>query len=208
VSAIAHATDRSLARGVVRPHAGATEALPLRELLRRDWSRHGGSWGAFGYVSFWVVVSYRLSHALTVCRLDILGQIVQLAACWIFRCDISRKAVIGPELVVSHPCAVFIGPHCRIGRRFTVGAAVFIGSNINHRDPADYPTIGDSVNTGPGARIMGPVVIGDEVNIGPNVVVVRSVPPRSVVLPPTCHVMQREAWNGFKADARRTETAS
>jgi serine O-acetyltransferase len=171
----------------------------LWALLKDDCRVHGGLKAAGSYVSFWVVVSYRISHGLVEAGFDFPARLVQLAAWFLFRSNISRKAIIGHELIVSHPCGVMIGPHCRIGRRCVVGAGVFIGASNSQAAPSEYPVLHDGVQTGPGARIIGPVVVGDHVLIGPNVVVMRHVPAHSVVLPPSCHVVSREAWNNFKA---------
>ena len=45
-----------------------------------------------------------------------------------------------------------------------------------------HPTVGDRVTIGAGAKVLGPVTIGHDSRIGANAVVVRHVPPDSVVV--------------------------
>ena len=44
-----------------------------------------------------------------------------------------------------------------------------------------HPTIGNNVLLGAGAKIIGPITIGDGTKIGANALVVKDVPPNSVV---------------------------
>ena len=45
-----------------------------------------------------------------------------------------------------------------------------------------HPTLGDRVTIGAGAKVLGPVTIGHDSRIGANAVVVKDVPPNSVVV--------------------------
>jgi len=45
-----------------------------------------------------------------------------------------------------------------------------------------HPTIGNRVTIGAGAKILGDITIGDDSRIGANAVVVKNVPPNSVVV--------------------------
>lgn len=44
--------------------------------------------------------------------------------------------------------------------------------------PFEAPKLGDRVNVGAGAKILGGVTIGDDVNIGANAVVLKDIPDR------------------------------
>lgn len=43
------------------------------------------------------------------------------------------------------------------------------------------PVIGDNVEIGAGAKVLGPIMVGNNVKIGANVVVTRDIPDNSVV---------------------------
>jgi serine acetyltransferase len=164
-------------------------AVSLVSLIRADVRGFGGLGRALSTVGFFVVLSYRVSHRLFRGGLDTPALIIQLLAQLVFGCEISRKATIGPSLVIVHPAGVLIGPHCRICKGCTLGIGAFIGCNTNSADPADYPTLEDKVSIAPGARIMGSLVVGKSARIGPNVVVLSNVPANCSVLPAAPRVM-------------------
>lgn len=98
----------------------------------------------------------------------------------VFSCDIPPQAVIGKNCkfahnalgVVIHPEAV-IGDNCKIGQNVTIGGRS--GITI-------LPIIEDDVEIGANALILGPVRIGKGSIIGAGSVVVKDVPPYSVVV--------------------------
>jgi serine O-acetyltransferase len=54
-----------------------------------------------------------------------------------------------------------------------------------------HPTLGSNVVVGTGAKILGAIEVGDNSRIGANAVVVRDVPPNSVVVGVPGHVVVR-----------------
>jgi serine O-acetyltransferase len=75
-----------------------------------------------------------------------------------------------PTGVVVHPDVV-IGPNCILFQQVTLGTGPKPG----------LPRLGGHVDVGPGAKILGGVVVGDHAVIGANAVVVRDVAPGTVV---------------------------
>jgi serine O-acetyltransferase len=73
---------------------------------------------------------------------------------------------------LPHPGAVVIQAN-RIGRDVTVQGSITIGM----RDSTGFPTIGNDVFIGCGARILGSITVGDGARIGANAVVLVDVPP-------------------------------
>ncbi len=78
---------------------------------------------------------------------------------------------IGGGLYIVHPagCTVFVE---RLGRNASVIAAVTVGNRGTPR----WPTIGDDVFLGAGARVLGEIELGDDVQVGANAVVLDDVP--------------------------------
>jgi len=66
------------------------------------------------------------------------------------------------------------GNDCRIRNGVVVGLS-------RVEDPC-APIIGDNVDIGAGAKILGPITIGNNVLIGANAVVVRDVPDNSLAV--------------------------
>jgi serine O-acetyltransferase len=59
------------------------------------------------------------------------------------------------------------------------------------------PTIGDNVYIGPGARIIGAVVVGNNVAVGANCVVTEDVPDNAVVVGVPARVVSSEGSSGY-----------
>lgn len=76
---------------------------------------------------------------------------------------------------VVHGKAV-IGDNCRIYQNVTIGAKW--PKKKGHKD--GVPTIGNNVQVGAGAVILGPIHIGNNVSIGANAVVIQDVPDNSI----------------------------
>ena len=82
----------------------------------------------------------------------------------------------GGGFVIFHPNGVLINSHVSVGKNFTIRA----GSKIGEKG-GRIPTIGDNVNIGINASIIGNITIGDNVVIGAGAVVVKDVPSGAVV---------------------------
>lgn len=96
----------------------------------------------------------------------------------LLNCDISCDAQIGDGFKVNHPYGIFINGRARIGRNFSCRGQITIGDK---GDVAGCPVIGDDVNVGVGARLIGPIEIGDGCWVGANAVVTHSFPPNSTL---------------------------
>lgn len=86
--------------------------------------------------------------------------------------DIDPRIKFGSNLRLPHPTGVVfhgdavIGDNCMIMQQVTIG---MIGSG-------EYPTIGDNVYIGAGAKILGKVHVGNGARIGAQAVVLTDVP--------------------------------
>lgn len=67
----------------------------------------------------------------------------------------------------------------KVGNYCKLQTGVLLG-NKNHSEE-EKPTIGDYVEFGPGAKVLGKVIIGDNCFIAANAVVVKDVAPNSIV---------------------------
>lgn len=101
----------------------------------------------------------------------------------LYHIEIPVQTRIGRRLYLPHPHGVVLHARCVIGDDCMIRHNVTIGAGSDTR--GGFPTVGDRVQFGPGAVVMGDVVIGDDVLVGPNAVVVHDVPAGSRVLAPT-----------------------
>jgi serine O-acetyltransferase len=103
---------------------------------------------------------------------------------------LSHRARIGRRVRLVHAGAgLVIGGDCVIGDDCLLRQNVTLGNHSRKRPGA--PTLGDRVEVGANAVLVGPIMVGEDVIIGPNTVVMDDVPPNSTVLPPAPAVTPR-----------------
>ena len=79
----------------------------------------------------------------------------------------------GEGLQLEHYGSVIVNPKARIGKNCKIHGNCCIGSDGGY--PDDSPVIGDNVDIGQGAQILGGIRIADNVRIGAGAVVVKDV---------------------------------
>jgi serine O-acetyltransferase len=95
--------------------------------------------------------------------------------------DIHPGAVLGAGLFIDHATGVVIGETAKVGEDVTLYQGVTLGGT--GRDTGKrHPTVGDRVTIGAGAKVLGPIIVGEDSRIGANAVVIKPVPPGSVVV--------------------------
>jgi serine O-acetyltransferase len=95
--------------------------------------------------------------------------------------EIHPAARLGRGLFIDHGMGVVIGETAEIGRNVTLLQGVTLGGTSLRREKR-HPTLGDNVVVGAGAKVLGAFTIGENSRIGAGSVVVREVPPNSVVV--------------------------
>ena len=84
-----------------------------------------------------------------------------------------RGASIGPGLLIYHFGGIWVHPNAVIGRDCTLRNNVCIGNSF---ESEDAPIIGDNVEFGVGAVVIGKIHVGNNARIGANAVVLTDVP--------------------------------
>jgi serine O-acetyltransferase len=95
--------------------------------------------------------------------------------------EIHPGATIGPRFFIDHGMGVVIGETAEVGADVTLYHGVTLGGTSLTKGKR-HPTLADGVVVGTGAKILGAITIGENSRIGANAVVVKSVPPNSVVV--------------------------
>ncbi len=90
-------------------------------------------------------------------------------------------AQIGRRLTIEHSGAIVVHGNTVMGDDCVIRQGVTIG-NRQMSDPLAAPVLGDRVNVGAGAKILGRVRIGSDVDIGANAVVVHDLPDGAVAV--------------------------
>jgi len=168
------------------------QGLGLMALLTEDFETHGRNPLSPG---FWAVAVHRLGNARMSVRSPVLRAPLTVAYRTAFHSvvalwgiDLPYNIKLGRRLRIEHHGCLMIGAR-QIGDDVVIRHSVTMG--LRERNAHEFPTIGNRVEIGPGACIVGGVHVGDDAYIGANTVVAQNVragvallgiPPRAVDL--------------------------
>jgi serine O-acetyltransferase len=120
------------------------------------------------------IVLFRLSNFFSRYKLGIIGKIIAMLNQIIFGCDIARNAKIEAGLYLPHPVGVVVGEHVVIGKNCILHQGVTLGDRGELHEGSD-PVLGDFIEVGTGAKILGAINIGNYARIGANSVVLKDI---------------------------------
>jgi serine O-acetyltransferase len=148
------------------------------ENIREDWRTYEGDLSRQG---LWVMVVYRFGRWRYKVRPGILRvpfsfcyKILKLASQILTGIDLPCEAAVGRRLVIEHFGGIIISGDTRMGDDVVIRNGVTIG--LRRTGMRGAPTIGNRVDIGAGAKILGDIRIGDDVAVGANAVVLEDVP--------------------------------
>jgi serine O-acetyltransferase len=118
--------------------------------------------------------------------------------------EIHPAAKLGPGLFIDHGMGVVIGETSEVGRNVTIYQGVSLAGTSLKREKR-HPTLGDNVVVGAGAKIIGGFTIGENSRIGAGSVVVREVPPNSVVVGVPGRVTHKDGQRVEGIDLNQTD---
>jgi serine O-acetyltransferase len=124
---------------------------------------------------------HRAAHWLWQRNLKLVARGVSQIMRGVTGIEIHPGATIGDNLFIDHGMGVVIGETAEIGNCVTLYHGVTLGGASLNKGKR-HPTIEDEVVIGAGAKVLGAITVGANSRIGANAVVVKSVPPNSVVV--------------------------
>ena len=127
------------------------------------------------YPSIHAIFFYRIAHFLYGLHLFFLARLLSQLTRLFTGIEIHPGASIGKGLFIDHGCGVVIGETTIIGDDVKMFHGVTLGGTGKEKGKR-HPTIGNNVEIGAGAKILGDIHIGDNVRIGANAVVLKDVP--------------------------------
>jgi len=152
--------------------------------IRSDLRNHGGDWGAQG---FWVLVVYRFGRwrygvqpALARKPLSLLYKLLYKWVQILTGIELPCEAQIGPGFVIDHFGGIVVSGYAKFGRDCRIRNGVVVG--LSRTDQPCAPVIGDRVDIGAGAKVLGDIKIGNDVLIGANAVVICDVPDNCIAV--------------------------
>lgn len=145
------------------------------------------------YLAFKAVIYYRVAHALlNSCydseeektALERAARRISEAAKVLSGVEIHPNAKIGEAFVIDHGYGVVIGETTEIGHNVTILNGVVLGARkaAGNIDGKRHPTIGNHVEIGVNAKILGPIKIGSFSCIGADAKVTEDILPFSRIV--------------------------
>lgn len=153
----------------------------IRSVFDRDPAARSVIEVLLTYPGLHAIWGHRLSHWYWTHHLKLLGRINQAFFRWLTGVEIHPGAVIGDNFFIDHGMGVVIGETAEIGNNVTLYHGVTLGG-VSLNKGKRHPTLEDNVVVGAGAKILGAITIGASSRVGANAVVVKDVPPDSVVV--------------------------
>jgi serine O-acetyltransferase len=152
--------------------------------IREDFQTYDRRWSAQG---FWVMVVYRFGRWRYTIRFFLMRKFCSLVYKVLFKfaqiltgVELPCEVTIGRNFIIDHFGGIIIsgdakfGDNCRIRNGVTVG--------LSRVDEKRCPIVGNNVDIGAGAKLLGSIRVGDNVLIGANAVVLCDVPNNSVAV--------------------------
>lgn len=154
------------------------------EHIRADLRNYRGRWWEQG---FWVMLVYRFGRwrygvrpALVRKPLSLLYKIAYKFVQILTGIDLPCEVEVGRNFVIDHFGGIIVSGYAKFGDNCRLRHDVCVG--LRHTDEPVAPVIGNNVDIGAGAKILGAITIGDNVLIGANAVVITDVPSNSIAV--------------------------
>ncbi|MES9940612.1 MAG: hypothetical protein ABW104_11540 [Candidatus Thiodiazotropha sp. 6PLUC2] len=117
---------------------------------------------------------YYLMRKLHLMNVPFLPRLIMLLIRFLYNSFIPPETSIGKNVSFGHKLGIVLHRKAVIGDRVRIRHQVTMGSG--------GAKIGNDVDVGCGAKLIGNIVVGDRVKIGANAVVVKDVPSDVVVV--------------------------
>jgi serine O-acetyltransferase len=148
------------------------------ENVLEDWRTYEGDLTRQG---LWVMLVYRFGRwrykfqfPLVRVPLSFIYKVLKLVSQILTGIDLPCEALVGHRLVIEHFGGIIISGDAQLGDDVVIRNGVTIG--LRRTGVSGAPVLGNRVDVGAGAKILGTIHIGDDVAIGANAVVLEDVP--------------------------------
>lgn len=154
------------------------------ENIRADFHAHGRDWGAQG---LWAMAVYRFGRWRYGVRPSLLRKLFSLVYKVLYKLvqiltgiELPCEVDVGHGFVIEHSGGIVVSGFARFGSNCRIRNGVVIG--LARTDEPCAPQLGDDVDVGAGAKILGNIRIGNHVRIGANAVVITDVPDHCIAV--------------------------
>lgn len=148
--------------------------LGLCQQIKEDWIAHGRDWIKPGFravaVQRFGVWRMQVEPKLLRAPLSIIYRSLYRKIRNTYGIDLPYSVKLDRRVVIEHQSAIIIHGNCTIGDDCIIRQGVTLGNRYLEK-LLESPQLGDRVNVGAGAKILGKVNLGDDINISANAVV-------------------------------------
>ncbi|PPD53039.1 MAG: serine acetyltransferase [Methylotenera sp.] len=152
--------------------------------IKADLKSYQGDFGAQG---FWVMVVYRFGRWRYGVRPALLRKVFSFIYKILYKMiqiltgiELPCEADIGKNFIIDHFGGVVVSGYAKLGDNCRIRNGVVIG--LKNVEEVGAPVIGNNVDIGAGAKVLGKITIGNNVLIGANAVVISNVPDNSIAV--------------------------
>ena len=162
------------------PAIGEAIRADIRAVRERDSACIGLSVPFLYFKGFHALEAYRVAHWLWTQGRAALALFFQNRISCEFGVDIHPAARIGRGVMMDHATGIVIGETATIGDNVSIMQSVTLGgTGKEHGDR--HPKVGNGVLLSAGAKVLGNIVIGDGAQVCAGSVVLKEVPPHTIV---------------------------
>lgn len=164
------------------------------ENIKEDWQTYGRDLTKPG---LWVMVVYRfgrwrykIPYRLLRLPFSFLYKALKIVQQMVTGIELPCETKLGRRVRIDHFSDIIISGDAVIGDDAIIRNGVTIG--LKNTNEKGSPVIGNRVDIGAGAKILGRITIGDDVIIGANAVVITDVPSFSLAVGVPARIKRRK----------------
>jgi len=173
------------------PNLFSLMAEDVRVALERDPAARNAFVVITSYPGIHAIWAHRLEHWLWKHGFKWLARAGSQITRFLTGIEIHPGASLGRRVFIDHGMGIVIGETAVVGDEVTLYHGVTLGGTSLEKVKR-HPTLQNCVVVGAGAKILGDITIGSHSRIGANAVVVKDVPPQSVVVGVPGQVIRRK----------------
>lgn len=164
------------------------------ENLKEDWQTYEGDIWRQGLWVMWVYRfgqwRYGIRPAFLRKPFSLLYKILRTGCQMLTGVELPCETRVGRRLRIEHFGGIVISGDTVIGDDVVLRHGVTIG--LKRTGQRGAPRIGNRVDIGAGAKILGDITIGDDAVIGANAVVLKDVPPGAFAVGIPARIIRQE----------------
>lgn len=153
--------------------------MKLFAQLKEDLEAHSGEWTRPGFraIAYHRFGNWRMTIQNKFLRapFSIIYRFLYRRARNIYGIELPYSVKLGRRVTIEHQGGIVVHGNSEIGDGCIIRQGVTLG-NKSLDDPYAAPVLGENVNVGAGAKILGKVSLGSNCSIGANAVVLIDVP--------------------------------